>query len=295
MQISGSDIHLLRIFDCVVRNNGLSAAQAELGLSQPTISNHITALEQRLGVNLCQRGRRGFLLSDKGRIVHETARSMIATMDEYSAKLTALKGGLVGTLNLAIVDNLATDSNLKLPEAIREMTARAPLVQLNIELRQPQDILTGIASGDFHIGIGSFDTKLDGLKFEDMYSEAHSVYCGATHPLAVGYQALDDIYEHPWVHRGYWGRQRQRRIKTHDLDRNVLDIEAQTLMILSGQYLGLLPDHAARAHVEEGRLIPIKQAAENYDCMMQLVLRSSAQPKTVKLFCDLLMSTYAGN
>jgi len=74
MQISGSDIHLLCIFDSVVRNSGFSAAQVELGLSQPTISNHITALEERIGVRLCQRGRRGFLLTEKGLMVHEVAK-----------------------------------------------------------------------------------------------------------------------------------------------------------------------------------------------------------------------------
>ncbi|NOR31031.1 MAG: LysR family transcriptional regulator, partial [Sulfitobacter sp.] len=130
MQISGSDIHLLSVFDSVVRNNGFSAAQAELGLSQPTISNHITALEQRLGVKLCQRGRRGFLLTEKGQMVHGIAQSLIANLDEHSAQLTALKGGLIGTIRLAVVDSLATDPNLKLPEAIRAMTEMAPSVRL---------------------------------------------------------------------------------------------------------------------------------------------------------------------
>lgn len=294
MKISGSDIHLLSVFDSVVRNNGFSPAQTELGLSQPTISNHITALEQRIGVKLCQRGRRGFLLTEKGQMVHDIAKSLMTNLDEQSAQLSALKGGLVGSIKLAVVDSLATDPNLKLPEAIRAMTLHAPSVRISIELKQPQDILKGIADGDFHIGIGSFDNRLDGLRFEDLYTETHSVYCSAAHPvLAAVEDDADSIYHYPWVHRGYWGRQRQSRIKSHELDREVHDIEAQTLLLLSGQYLGLLPDHAAHSHVTFGRLSAIPQTSESYSCIMQMISRSAPQPKTLELFRSLLASEYA--
>ena len=293
MKISGSDIHLLSVFDSVVRNNGFSAAQTELGLSQPTISNHITALEQRIGVKLCQRGRRGFLLTEKGQMVHDIAKSLMTNLDEQSAQLSALKGGLVGSIKLAVVDSLATDPNLKLPEAIRAMTQHAPSVRISIELKQPQDILNGIANGNFHIGIGSFDNRLDGLRYEDLYAETHSVYCSASHPVLVAESGSDAIYDYPWVHRGYWGRQRQRRIKPHELDREVRDIEAQALLVLSGQYLGLLPDHAAHSHVAYGRLSAIPQASENYSCIMQMITRSAPQPRTVELFRNLLASEYA--
>ncbi|NOR29792.1 MAG: hypothetical protein GQ539_01695, partial [Sulfitobacter sp.] len=167
-------------------------------------------------------------------------------------------------------------------------------VRLNVELKQPQDMLNGVANGDFHVGIGSFDNRLDGLRYDDLYSELHSVYCSASHPALVAVESEPDaIYDYPWVHRGYWGRQRQRRIKSHELDREVRDIEAQTLHVLSGQYLGLLPDHAAHSHVMSGRLAVIPQATESYSCVMQMITRSTPQPKTLELFRNLLVSKYA--
>ncbi|MDE0113861.1 MAG: LysR family transcriptional regulator, partial [Albidovulum sp.] len=45
MRISGSDLRALRVFDALARHGGFSAAQSELNISQPTISNHLTALE----------------------------------------------------------------------------------------------------------------------------------------------------------------------------------------------------------------------------------------------------------
>lgn len=295
MQISGSDIHLLTVFDCVVRNGGFSAAQAELGLSQPTISNHIAALEERLGAKLCQRGRRGFLLTDKGLIVHEIAQSLINTLDDQSRQLSALKGSLIGRLNIAAVDCSASDPNLKLPEAIRKMAEQAPAVRICMEIQQPQDILNGIADGSFHVGIGSFDNKIAGLRYEDLYDEWHELYCGTDHPIAnlpPESLSMQDLFEYPWVHRGYWNRQRQKRIRPNDLDRVVYHIEAQFFLILSGQYLGLLPDHAAEPFVKSGRLKKLPQAEEDYSCVMQVVTRSGPQPKTIELFRSLMKSLY---
>lgn len=287
MQISGSDIHLLTVFECVVRNSGFTAAQAELGLSQPTISNHITALEERLGVKLCQRGRRGFLLTDKGRIVYDVAQSLRTALDEQSAQLSALKGSLIGRLAIAVVDCSATDENLKLAGAISQMAQIAPSVRISMEIRQPQDILNGLAAGTYQIGIGSFDNKINGLKYDDLYEERHFLYCGLQHPaahLGEDQLTLDALYEFPWVHRGYWNRQRLKQIRPNELDRVVNDIEAQFFLILSGQYLGLLPDHAAQQFVANRRLFRLPESVENYSCTMQIVTRSGAQPRIIELF-----------
>src|SRR5450432_1060626 len=63
--LSEGDIRLLRVFAKVVEAGGFSAAQIELNVSQSTISTHMTALEQRLRVRLCERGRSGFRLTEK--------------------------------------------------------------------------------------------------------------------------------------------------------------------------------------------------------------------------------------
>ncbi|WP_377150710.1 LysR family transcriptional regulator [Roseovarius aestuarii] len=296
MRISGSDIHLLSVFDSVVRNNGFSAAQAELGLSQPTISNHITALEERIGVKLCQRGRRGFLLTEKGQMVHEVAKQLMDTLSEQSDHLTALKGSLVGELKLATVDCIASDENLKLPDAIRIFSNTASAARLRLFVEPPQSILSGIAGGAFHLGFGSFDNRIQGLRYETLYTESHSLYCAKDHPLfglPSSKLKQDMCYAYPWAHRGYWSRQRKKSIKMHDLDRVVLNIEAQILLVLSGSYLGLLPDHAAQQYVAAERLRRLPETEDDFACEMQLVSKSGPQPKIIDKFREILKAEYA--
>ncbi len=295
MKVTGSDIHLLSVFDSVVRNNGFSAAQVELGLSQPTISNHITALEERLGVKLCQRGRRGFLLTEKGRMVHEIGVAMLDSLNTHSAHLAELRGNLVGQLKIAMVDAITTDHDCKLPEAIRQFTQKAPAVRIELAISNPQDIMSGLLDGSCHIGFGSFDNLVSGLHVSDLYVEPHALYCADTHPFFARADAdipEAEIEATPWVHRGYWSQQRQKSFGLTDADRIVRHIESQLMMVLSGAYIGLLPEHLAASFEAEGRLRRMAFEKYNFGCQMQLIRRSGAVPKVIGLFWKTLQECY---
>ncbi|MEE4119479.1 MAG: LysR family transcriptional regulator [Paracoccaceae bacterium] len=84
LALSRSDLSGLRVFEAVARHHGFTTAQTELGLSQPSISNHIAALETRLGVRLCHRGSAGFELTEKGRMVLASAQRLFSAMDVFS-------------------------------------------------------------------------------------------------------------------------------------------------------------------------------------------------------------------
>ncbi len=287
MKLSGSDIHLLRIFDSVVRCGGFSAAQAELNLSQPTISNHITSLEKRLGVQLCQRGRRGFLITEKGRMVHETSLKLLTALDDYSDQFSDLKGKLVGKLRVATVDCISTDPKLKLPEALARFTEQAGAVDLELSLERPQDLQSKVFDGSLHVGIGSFEHRIYGLEYEELYTERHSLYCGRGHPLFETDEAeltLDIVNAFPTVHRGYWSKRVQREMQGETADTTVWQIEAQLLLVLSGRFLGLLPDHYAGSYMQAGLLQNLLPEETLYECDFQMVTKQGRKTQVVSAF-----------
>jgi DNA-binding transcriptional ArsR family regulator len=49
-------IQSLRVFLFILEHGSLSAAGRELGMTQPAVSNHLHALEERFGVKLLIRG-----------------------------------------------------------------------------------------------------------------------------------------------------------------------------------------------------------------------------------------------
>ena len=74
----------LRAFDAAARLGGMSAAARELGLTQPTVSAHITALEKRYGVELFYRRGRRVELTGFGLSLQELTRRIFSA--EYEAK-----------------------------------------------------------------------------------------------------------------------------------------------------------------------------------------------------------------
>ncbi len=279
MQLAGTDLRLLKVFDAVVRHGGFSAAQTELNVAMSTISNHITALEQRLGVSLCRRGRGGFKLTETGEVVHLEAQKLLATLDGFSAKVGALKGQMVGTLRLGIVDATASDPNNLLHRAIADFLARPSEVRFEVRQSSPQDLQENLLKGLFDLAIGSFPHKAAGLSYTPLYQESHSLYCAKPHRLfSVPLTALTlaKLQAERIVGRGYWRDQHHAELGFDAVAAVVFEIEPQLILIRSGAFIGYLPDHFAKTWVKAGELRCLSPLAPGFAVGFDLVARRAA-------------------
>ncbi|UEM05998.1 LysR family transcriptional regulator [Skermanella rosea] len=68
---------LLRIFTRAAELHGFTAAARDLGLTQPTVSKSVAALEERLGTRLFQRSTQQLSLTEDGRLALEQARNLL--------------------------------------------------------------------------------------------------------------------------------------------------------------------------------------------------------------------------
>lgn len=82
-ETNGLSIGALRAFVAVVDLGSFSRAAAELGVSQPNISNQIIALEQGCGLRLLHRRSQNQALTDAGRELYTRARLVISRMHDF--------------------------------------------------------------------------------------------------------------------------------------------------------------------------------------------------------------------
>ncbi|GAA0574732.1 LysR family transcriptional regulator [Caenispirillum bisanense] len=292
-QINEVDIRLLRVFVAVVEAGGFAAAQATLNVAASTISNHMSALEQRLGVKLCQRGRIGFRLTDKGRLVYEAACRLLAATEAFRSEAAQLHGQLVGDLRLGLVDNTVTDPASPVLPALRRFGAREHRVHLHVGIEAPQDLERRLLDGSLDIAIGSFPTRVSGLEYEPLYTERQHFYCGAGHPLFTAAEVtVEAVRACRIVARGYWHQNDLRRIglPLSSAAATVQNMEAQAMLILSGGYLGYLPTHYAAPWVVAGQLKALLPEATAYAAPFDLVTRRGARETRVlaTMVADLL-------
>lgn len=256
ISFSPTDLRLLRIFQAVVRHEGFAAAQDELGLSPGTISNHITHLETRFGVRLCERGRRGFSLTPDGLRIHEAAESLLRTVENFASIVGSVRGELTGTVHLGSVDAMHTNPDAPLHRAIARFSEAAPKVMLHVEIASPQDLLQRLLDGRYSVILTPTEDLHPSVIARPLFSEEQRLYCGRSHPLfAVGGELRSSLVrKFPYVGRSYMKGEGIRRDDGFDHRAMTSHMEAIAILIHSGHYLGYLPVHFARAFVERGEM-----------------------------------------
>ncbi len=296
-QLSDTDIRLLRVFKTVAECGGFSAAELELNINRSTISRHINDLELRLGVTLCQRGRGGFSLTSEGRHIYDAGLRMLAAIEEFRAEVDDVHHRLTGTLSLAIFDKTVTNPNAFLASSLRLFDDMAPDVDIDIHVEPINEIERAVMDGRFHIGIIPGHRTSSSLDYISLYDEQMYLYCGKQHTL-FGEKASsiseEKIQACKYAGLGYHspnmeiGRQLNMQRKA-----TAYDQEAIAHLILSGRYVGYLPDHYAKTFTEQGLMQAIGQQTFQYRCQFHAITRHSPKPSRVThTFLQALIKTH---
>ncbi|QDL93634.1 LysR family transcriptional regulator [Paroceanicella profunda] len=275
MRFSGSDMRLLQVFVAVVEHGGFAAAEGELNLSPSTISNHMSALEERLGMRLCQRGRRGFRLTEEGQSVYAAAARLDTALADFTSEVGEVQGRIGGDLKIGLVDAVSGDPNNRLHEVLARLRTRAPRLGISLSQERPQELQSRVRDGAFHCGIGAFLHQIDGLVHQPLYFEDHGLYCARAHPF-FGQEddriTADMLNGAPYVHRGYWREEDTRAHGFANVQATVYQIEPQFMLIRTGHYIGFLPHHFAEPWVAAGDLRAIAPARHRYRARFDLIL-----------------------
>lgn len=290
------DLKLLRIFACVARHQGFAKAQQELNLTLSAISTYMSQLESQLGFKLCERGRGGFSLTEKGELILTEAMRLIGEVDGFGAYAASLKGDLSGNLKLGVLDSTVTDRMLPLSDAIGVFCQRYPAVHLSLFIKNPYDLQEGLLNNELDLAVGFFPTRPPGLVFQPLYREQQWLYCSDRHPL-YGQRDIPEslVSELNVVRRSYWS---QSELGRHGFKRSVATVdsmEAQLFLILSGGYVGYLPEHYAQAWVDQGRLRVLLPAYFGYQSPFSLVSRRGCgREAPIQVMRDLLLRKVRG-
>ena len=139
--LDAADFRLLRVFVTIVERGGFAAAEVPLGLSLSTISGQMKALETRLGLTLCTRGRAGFRLTEAGEAVYAEARQLIAASQGFSNRIAGLKDRLAGPVRIGTLDATITDPNSRLTDALATYAEAAPESEIRFVTKPPDELL----------------------------------------------------------------------------------------------------------------------------------------------------------
>lgn len=283
-QVTDFDIRLLRVFKVVVESGGFSAAESTLGVTKSAISQHMSDLEKRLGLRLCQRGRAGFALTDEGAEVLQATRALLSSVEDFRSEINQLNKKLKGELNIGLINNLVTQPQMVISDALSRLQKKSDGVKINISMSTPAEIAKGLFDGRLHAGVIPWTISLSGLEYVQLYEERYSLYCSRNHPLASasGDIAKKALHEADAVVPNY--PMTEQAIALHKLlncTATASDREGIALLILTGAYIGFLPDHYAANWVAKGELQALDVDSQHFNTGLALVTRQGRRHNSV--------------
>lgn len=123
------ELRHLRYFAAVVEAGSLTAAAAQLHMSQPPLSVAVAKLERELGVPLLVRTPRGVEPTSAGRYLLDASSRILGDVDDVVATLAGFGAGAAGSLTVAAVPVLMWQ---RLPRLLREHAVEAPDVEIRL-------------------------------------------------------------------------------------------------------------------------------------------------------------------
>lgn len=296
--IGDADLKLLRIFKSVVESGGLAAAETDLNIGRSTISKYLSDLEYRLDLRLCNRGPAGFSLTGDGENVLRAADKLLESVENFRAEVNEIKHNLVGTIRLAMFDQCASNPESYLGASINAFNTRAPDVEIELSVEPPTTIEAMVIGGQIDIGILAEHRPSPSLNYTPLYGENMYLYCSSKHPLfsrKPDELTMDEVrsasyagisVNSPNLHVGQ--KLRLRRAA------KVQNEQALSLLILSGRYIGFLPDHLAEEFVKRGEMQAVLPDKANYRAEFSAVTRRSPDPQRItKIFLETLAEQHA--
>jgi len=260
----------------------MAAAELELNIGTSTISRHVKDLEVRLGLTLCRRGRAGFSLTGEGEQIYAETLRLLASTDAFRASVDEIHRRMGGQLNVAVFDKTASNPAAHIGDAIALFCERAPDVALHMHVAPINAIERGVIDGQFQVGVIPGHRRSDSLAYDDLFDETMLLYCGALHVLfAQPDQALtwDDLATHQFAGLGYHSPNmeisQQMRLPRRA---TAFDQEAIATLILSGRFLGFLPDHYAAGFERMNQMRALNPPLFRYSCSFLGILRRSPEP-----------------
>jgi DNA-binding transcriptional LysR family regulator len=128
-------IRALKTFLILAETGSFSKTAEKLDITQGTVSNHITSLENYFGktelFHKGERAREGERLTQAGMMVLEIAREIVELLDNTKVEVERLKGAIAGTLKIA---TSTIPGEHILPKFIAMFKAKYPTVEFEMDL-----------------------------------------------------------------------------------------------------------------------------------------------------------------
>lgn len=255
------DWNLLRTFVVLTESSSVTEAAERLRLKQPTVSNALKRLEDRIGRKLIDRKPGRFRLTEAGRLLREEAIEIQGAILRLSTLMREVTDEVRGHVTVAMASHVVCPL---LDSALTAFHTAHPLATLSLDVSASREALAAVTARRASLAVCLVHDRSPQLEYRRLYREFFGLFCGPTHPL-FGRRGLNkaDLAGQSsvsFVTDQFHDALRPVALMRADaeLDQRVVGtsahLEEVKRMIIAGLGVGALPIHVVRRDLEDGLL-----------------------------------------
>lgn len=178
----------LLTFLAAAETENFSEVARRLGMSQPSVSMQIRALEDRLDVELFHRSGRSVALTEAGQALVPLARRLADEAVHTEEAMASHSGELVGRLRIVCT---TTAGKYMLPQLVSGLLARHPMVSVDCQVVHRGLAIERLCDGHVHIGVTSLrEGGEDTLEYRPFVTDRIALIAPVDHPWATRKKAI---------------------------------------------------------------------------------------------------------
>ncbi len=175
------ELRTIKTFHTIVQSGSFYKAAEILNYSQPTISMRIKQLEQDVGAQLFERGKK-LKLTRAGRLFHERAGQLLAQYEVLDHTLADIRQGQAGLIQIGISEPTAS---LIFPAVLRGFLDDYPDMSVNVSVDDANTCSRKLLEGAIDFAVcGEPELILENY-FDPFFHDSLNVIVSDRHPLAA--------------------------------------------------------------------------------------------------------------
>ncbi len=293
------DLYELRVFLKAAELENFSEAARELEMSQPAVSGHIQALEQRLNTQLFDRVGRHIRLNDAGAALVPSVRGLLKEAQRVEEIVAIQQGTLQGMIKLGCS---TTSGKYVLPGIMHRFLSAHPDVRIYCLVGQRADSLERLETNEVDIALSSLRIPRRDLEYRHFADDEVTLIAPPDHLWArLGAIALEDLCDFPIILRESTSGTTvtlNRGLAQHDMSVEMLrsnltlcNTESIVQAVISGIGPAFVSDVAARAAIAAGQAVPVEVEALRLVQRLYIVRHTGYRPSEAQtMFWNFLFS-----
>jgi len=283
------ELRAVELLAIVARTGSLSAAAAEVGITQQAASSRMRTMEALVGAPLVDRSRRGSVLTATGELLVQWSGDLLAAAARMDAGIAALRADRRGHLSIAasltIAENLLPGWLVAL--RARQVSAGGVPTEVTMTATNSERVAVLVADGEVDLGFVEGPDAPAGLRHRLVGTDTLAVVVGPSHPWARSSQrrvTAARLAATPLVVREAGSGTRtvlERALDGYPMATPALELSSTAAIraaVAAGAGPAALGEHSVRDDLATGRLVRIQVAGLDLTRRLHAVWRGGPHP-----------------